>query len=74
MARPLMAQDRDEIWGLVMAGGRHGRVGQHTSVVQNVIAATGGARPAVRCRGADRLTVADREDIVRLRHARYDAA
>jgi IS30 family transposase len=67
VARPLTAQDRDEIWDLVMAGGTHGRVGQqvgrHTSVVQTVIAATGGVRPAVRCRGADRLTVFDREDI-----------
>jgi len=67
VARPLTAQDRDEIWDLVMAGGTHGRVGQqvgrHTSVVQNVIAATGGVRPAVRRRGADRLTVTDREDI-----------
>ena len=67
MARPLTAQDRDEIWDLVMAGGTHGRVGlqvgRHTSVVQGVITATGGVRPAVRCRGADRLSVQDREDI-----------
>jgi IS30 family transposase len=67
VARPLTAQDRDEIWDLVMAGGTHGRVGlqvgRHTSVVQGVIAATGGVRPAVRCRGADRLSVEDREDI-----------
>lgn len=53
MARPLTAQDRDVIWDLVMAGGTHGRVGlkvgRHTSVVQGVIAATGGVRPAVRC-------------------------
>ena len=67
MARPLTAQDKDEIWVLVMAGGTHGRVGQqvgrHTSVVREVIASTGGVRPAVRSRGADRLTMADREDI-----------
>ena len=40
MARPLTAQDRDEIWDLVMAGGTHGcvslQVGRHTSVVQAV--------------------------------------
>lgn len=67
MARPLTAQDRDEIWDLVMAGGTHGRVGlrvgRSTGVVQGVISATGGVRPVVRRRGADRLTVADREDI-----------
>lgn len=67
MARPLTAQDRDEIWDLVMAGGTHGRVGlqvgRHTSVVQGVITATGGVRPAVRCRAANRLTVQEREDI-----------
>ena len=67
MARPLTAQDKDEIWDLVMAGGTHGRVGQqvgrHTSVVREVIASTSGVRPVVRSRGADRLTMADREDI-----------
>ena len=67
MGRPLTAQDRDEIWDLVMAGGTHGRVGQqvgrHTAVVREVIAATGGVRPAVRRRGADRLTMSEREDI-----------
>jgi IS30 family transposase len=65
--RPLTAQDRDEIWDLVMAGGTHGRVGlqvgRSTGVVHGVIASTGGVRPAVRCRGADRLSVSDREDI-----------
>ena len=67
MARPLTAQDRDEIWDLVMAGGTHGRVGlrvgRNTSVVREVIASTGGVRPPRRRRAADRLTVADREDI-----------
>ena len=52
MARPLTAPDRDEIWDLVMAGGTHGRVGlqvgRNTIVVQGVITATGGVRPAVR--------------------------
>lgn len=45
MARPLTAQDRDEIWDLVMAGGTHGRVGlqvgRSTGVVQGVIPSTG---------------------------------
>ena len=67
MARPLTAQDRDEIWDLVMAGGTHGRVGlqvgRHTSVVREVIASTGGVRPLARRRGPDRLTVVEREDI-----------
>ena len=67
MARPLTAQDRDEIWDLVMAGGTHGRgglqVGRHTGVVREVIASTGGVRPPTRRRGADRLTVSEREDI-----------
>lgn len=67
MARPLTAQDRDEIWDLVMAGGTHGRVGlqvgRSTSVVRDVIASTGGIRPPTRRRAPDRLTVADREDI-----------
>jgi IS30 family transposase len=67
VARPLTAQDRNEIWDLVMAGGTHGRVGlqvgRSTGVVHGVIASTGGVRPAVRCRGADRLSVSDREDI-----------
>jgi IS30 family transposase len=67
VARPLTAQDRDEIWDLVMAGGTHGRVGlrvgRHTSIVREVIASTGGVRPPTRRRAANRLTVADREDI-----------
>ena len=67
MARPLTAHDRDEIWDLVMAGGTHGRVGlqvgRHTGVVREVIASTGGVRPPARRRGADRLTVSEREDI-----------
>jgi hypothetical protein len=58
-------QERD--LDLVMAGGTHGRVGlqvgRSTGVVHGVIASTGGVRPAVRCRGADRLSVSDREDI-----------
>jgi len=65
--RELTMQDRDEIWDLVMAGGTHGRVGlqvgRHTSVVRDVIARTGGVRPPTRRRGADRLTLAEREDI-----------
>ena len=67
MGRPLTAQDRDEIWDLVMAGGTHGRVGlqvgRHTAVVREVIASTGGVRPPSRRRAPDRLTVAEREDI-----------
>lgn len=67
MARPLTAQDRDEIWDLVMAGGTHGRVGlqvgRNTSVVRDVIASTGGVRPPTRRRAPDRLSVAEREDI-----------
>jgi IS30 family transposase len=67
VARPLTAQDRDEIWDLVMAGGTHGRVGlqvgRNTSVVRDVIASTGGVRPPTRRRAPDRLTVAEREDI-----------
>ncbi len=67
MARPMTAQDRDEIWDLVMAGGTHGRVGlqvgRNTSVVREVIASTGGVRPPTRRRAPDRLTVAEREDI-----------
>jgi hypothetical protein len=63
----LTAQDRDEIWDLVMAGGTHGRVGlqvgRNTSVVREVIASTGGVRPPTRRRGPDRRTVAEREDI-----------
>jgi len=63
----LTAHDRDEIWDLVMAGGTHGRVGlqvgRHTGVVREVIASTGGVRPPARRRGADRLTVSEREDI-----------
>ena len=65
--RELTMQDRDEIWDLVMAGGTHGRVGlqvgRHTSVVRDVIARTGGVRPPTRRRGADRLTLVEREDI-----------
>ncbi len=67
MGRPLTAQDRDEIWDLVMAGGTHGRVGlqvgRSTGVVREVIASTGGVRPPMRRRAPDRLTVAEREDI-----------
>lgn len=67
MGRPLTAQDRDEIWDLVMAGGTHGRVGlqvgRNAGVVRDVIASTGGVRPPVRRRAPDRLTVAEREDI-----------
>ena len=67
MGRPLTAQDKDEIWDLVMAGGTHGRVGlqvgRHTGVVRDLIASTGGVRPPSRCRAPNRLTVADREDI-----------
>ena len=67
VARPLTAQDRDEIWDLVMAGGTHGRVGlqvgRNTSVVREVIASTGGVRPPTRRRAPDHLTVAEREDI-----------
>jgi len=65
--RELTMQDRDEIWDLVMAGGTHGRVGlqvgRHTSVVRDVITRTGGVRPPTRRRGADRLTLVEREDI-----------
>jgi IS30 family transposase len=67
VARPLTEQDKVEIWDLVMAGGTHGRVGKqvgrHTAVVQHLIAATGGVRPRARCRGVDRLTLPEREDI-----------
>jgi IS30 family transposase len=67
VARPLTAQDRDEIWDLVMAGGTHGRVGlqvgRNTSVVREVIASTGGVRPATRRRASRHLSVAEREDI-----------
>ena len=67
MRRPLTEQDRDEIWGLVMAGGTHGRValavGRHASVVHGVICATGGVRPVKRHRAAGRLSLIDREDI-----------
>jgi len=53
MARPLTEQDKSEIWDLVMAGGTQGRVGKqvgrHQTVVQTLIASTGGVnRPAVR--------------------------
>jgi IS30 family transposase len=67
VSRALTEQDKVEIWDLVMAGGTHGRVakqvGRHTSVVQTLITATGGVRPVTRCRGADRLTLVEREDI-----------
>ena len=67
MARPLTEQDKSEIWDLVMGGGTHGRVGKqvgrHQSVVQNLIASTGGVRPVVRSRHAGRLTLVEREDI-----------
>lgn len=67
MARPLTEQDKVEIWDLVMAGGTHGRVGKqvgrHTAVVQHLIASTGGVRPRARTRGADRLSLSEREDI-----------
>ncbi|MCA1713451.1 MAG: helix-turn-helix domain-containing protein [Actinobacteria bacterium] len=63
----MTAQDKEQIWDLVMAGGTNGRVGQQvgraTGVVREVIASTGGVRPPVRRRAANRLTVADREDI-----------
>ena len=63
----MTAQDRDEIWDLVMAGGTHGRVGlqvgRNSGVVRDVIACTGGVRPPPRRRAPDRLTVAEREDI-----------
>jgi IS30 family transposase len=67
MARPLTEQDKVEIWDLVMAGGTHSRVGRqvgrHTSVVHELVVATGGVRPRARTRAADRLSVAEREDI-----------
>jgi IS30 family transposase len=65
--RPMTEQDKVEIWDLVMAGGTHGRVakqvGRHRSVVQQLVAGAGGVRPVARCRGADRLTLLEREDI-----------
>src|SRR5437868_3748653 len=67
MPRPMTEQDKTEIWDLVMAGGTHGRVakqvGRHRSVVQQLVAATGGVRPQPRSRAADRLTLREREDI-----------
>jgi IS30 family transposase len=67
VARAVTEQDRVEIWDLVMAGGTHGRVakqvGLSRTVVHNEIRATGGVRPATRCRAAVGLTLAEREDI-----------
>jgi IS30 family transposase len=63
----LTEQDKVEIWDLVMAGGSHGRVsrqvGRHRSVVHELVVSTGGVRPPARRRAADRLTLAEREDI-----------
>jgi len=63
----LTEQDKAEIWDLVMAGGTHGRVsrqvGRHWSVVAGLIGATGGVRPPVRSRAANRLSLVEREDI-----------
>jgi len=67
MARPLTEQEKSEIWDLVMAGGTHGRVGKQigrpTTVVQHLIASSGGVRPPKRTRAADRLSLMEREDI-----------
>jgi IS30 family transposase len=69
MARALTEEDKKAIWDGLKAGGTLGRVarglGRNTTVVQQFVARTGGIRPPVRCRAADRLTAADREELSR---------
>lgn len=66
---PLTQRDREQIWELWRPGWTLGRVDRHlgrsTGSVQQVVAATGGVRPPVRCRAEGRLTRAEREEISR---------
>ena len=67
VVRYLSEQDRTEIWDLVMAGGTHAgvgrQVGRNTTVVYQLVSATGGVRPRPRRRAPNRLSLVEREDI-----------
>jgi IS30 family transposase len=67
--RALTEQEQDEIWQRWSQGwtlGRIGRsIGRSHGVVQQVVARTGGVRPPARTRAADRLSLAEREEISR---------
>ncbi len=67
--RALTVQEQDEIWLRWSQGwtlGRIGRsIGRNHGVVQQQVARTGGVRPPVRTRAADRLSLAEREEISR---------
>ena len=67
--RPLTQRDHDEVWLRWRQGwtlGRIGRsMGRSTGTVQAIVARTGGVRPPVRTRAADRLSLAEREEISR---------
>jgi IS30 family transposase len=67
--RALTEQDHNQIWLRWQQGwtlGRIGRsIGRHHGVVQQLVARTGGVRPPVRTRAADRLALVEREEISR---------
>jgi IS30 family transposase len=67
--RALTEKDQNEIWQRWSQGwtlGRIGRsIGRSHGVVQQVVARTGGVRPPTRLRAADRLSLAEREEISR---------
>lgn len=67
--RPLTQRDHDEVWLRWRQGwtlGRIGRsMGRSTGTVQAIVARTGGRTPPVRTRAADRLSLAEREEISR---------
>ncbi len=75
--RPLTQRDHEEVWRRWQQGwtlGRIGRsMGRSTGTVQQVVARTGGVRPAARTRAPDRLSLAEREEISRGVAARLSA-
>ena len=69
LRRPVTQLDHDEVWLRWQQGwtlGRIGRsMGRSTGTVQGIVARTGGVRPALRTRAADRLSLFEREEISR---------
>src|SRR3954471_16884602 len=61
--------EKDEIWRLVGRGlslaGVGRRLGRGKATVRDFVSATGGVRPAIRCRRRGELSLSEREEISR---------